>query len=229
MCQEIVQQPSVLLDLLLQLPVVLTTLLAAFAGAWFAFYFQNKREEKKENDRNLATLDFVQISLIQQLNALTILKKDHVSKVEELPEELKWLAIPALPEQDYSQYKIKNESLIFLAEKGYPELIQKILIAEEAFYLVFQIVNTHSDFHVSRLQDKLEEVGWVEGEGPGCAPEELQEKVGHRIVTEKRRMTNDLVKCTESAITLHDDVIGEIYRVGKKIFPDKKIVTLQGG
>ena len=228
MCQnqEVVQEASYLITLLPQIITVIVTLLAAFAGAWFAFLFQNKREDKKENDRNLASLDFVQINLIQQLNSLLILQKDHISKVEEIPKQIKWLAISALPHRDFSQYKINSETLIFFAEKGYPELIQKILITEEAFFETFQILNTHSDLHLNKLQNKLEEAGWVEGEGPGCSPKELEEKVGHRIVTEKLRLTESLIGYTENTIKSHKEIISEIHSAGKKIFPGKKIITL---
>ncbi|MCR4289076.1 MAG: hypothetical protein NUV86_02300 [Candidatus Scalindua sp.] len=38
----------------------MTTLLAVFAGAWFAFLVQNRREKKKETHTNAAALNKVQ-------------------------------------------------------------------------------------------------------------------------------------------------------------------------
>ncbi len=227
MCQEALRQTSSWVNALPHIVSVVATLAAAFGGAWFAFLLQNRKEEKRENNKNARVLNLVQFNLIQQLNSLLILQKNYIDPIDHIPFNWIWFSIPALPIKNYSQYKINNEDLTFLAEKGYSSLIQKILLTEELFYETIQLLNYRSDTHVNTLQPKLKEEGFIEGKDPGYSYEKFEEKIGHTLVLEFKRMTNDLILFTENTIISHEKIIGEIKTVGSKIFPENKIVTIK--
>ena len=203
----------------------LTTLFAAFLGAWFAFLFQNRRENRKEENINVAALNKVQINLIQQLNVLTILHKDFIKPYQN--NAIKWLATPAAPYRDYSYLRIDVGSIIFLAEKGFSPLISEILLTEETFQEAMKILNLRSEVHINRLQPKLEALGFKEGVAFESTQEEFEKNLGDRLTIELKRLTEGVVGLTEDSITLHEDTISKLKSAGETIFPNKKVLSFE--
>jgi hypothetical protein len=203
----------------------LATLVAAFGGAWFAFLLQNKKEKKKEIKENVTALNKVQINLTQQLNALTILNKDFVQPAKKHP--IEWLAIPAIPKRDYSKLQIDAGSLAFLVEKGSASLISEILVVEEKFKEVINVLNLRSDVHVQQLQPKLAKMGFIEGKPFHLPLEEVERELGVQLVGTLNRLTNDLIRSTEDAIQSHENIIQAVKSTGKQIFPTNRIVEFQ--
>ena len=52
----------------------LATLVAAFAGAWFAFYLQEKKEYVKEEKERKSNLNLVLVTLVRQYQSLENIK-----------------------------------------------------------------------------------------------------------------------------------------------------------
>ncbi|MFK5912935.1 MAG: hypothetical protein QM484_01055 [Woeseiaceae bacterium] len=200
-----------------------TTLLAAFLGAGFAFVLQNMKEKRKENNANVFALNKVQINLVQQLNALIIFNKDFIKPNKEHP--INWVAIPAAPHRDYSKLQIDGSSLSFLIENNYSTLISKVLITEEKFHEVMNLINIRSKTHLNRLQPKLEEIGFKEGEPFNLSVEEVENLLGARLVGELKRVTDGLISSTEDAISSHEEMIKELKQAGNIIFPKKRILS----
>lgn len=203
----------------------ITTLLAVFVGAWFAFLLQSKKEKKKERNANLAALNSVQVNLVQQLNALTNLYKDYVIPYKDHP--IIWIAIPAAPHIDYSKLQIDAGSLSFLVENKSSYLISKILNVEEKFQHVINIINLRSKSHVDRLQPELETMGFKEGEPFEKSIEEVEKLLGVRLVAELKRLTNDIISDLEDAIRSHEEIIKEIKTTGMKLFPKKRVLSFE--
>jgi len=200
----------------------LTTLVAAFGGAWFAFLLQNRKEKKREENANTEALNKVQITLTQQLNALTIFNKDFIQPYKNHP--INWVAVPAAPHRGYSKLQIDGGSLAFLVEKDSSILISKILVVEEKFKEVINLINLRSNIHVQQLQPKLAEMGFVEGQPFNFSLEEVESMLGTQLVSGLKRLTASLIAITEDAIKSHEEIIKEIKMTGVKIFPKKRIL-----
>lgn len=203
----------------------MTTLLAVFAGAWFAFLLQNKREKKKETNTNVAALNKVQINLIQQLNMLTNFNKTYVQPYKD--HSITWIAIPANPHIDYSKLQIDSGSLFFLVENNSSNLISNILLVEEKFQMVINLINLRSKVHVDRLQPKLEEIGFKEGENFAKSIKEVEKLLGVRLVSELKKLTKDVISFTEDAIQSHEEIIKEIKTTGTRLFPKKRVLSFE--
>lgn len=203
----------------------LTTLVAAFGGAWFAFLLQNRKEKKREANTNVEALNKVQITLTQQLNALTIFDKDFIRPFKNHP--VNWIAVPAAPHRDYSTLQIDGGSLAFLVGKDSSTLISKILVAEEKFKEVMNVINLRSSIHVQQLQPKLAEMGFIEGQPFNLSLEKVESILGAPLVSGLKRITNDLIAMTEDAIQSHEEIMKEIKATGVKIFPDKRILSFE--
>jgi hypothetical protein len=203
----------------------LTTLVAAFGGAWFAFLLQNRKERKRETNTNAEALNKVQITLTQQLNALTIFNKDFIQPYKNHP--ISWIAVPAAPHRDYSKLQIDGGSLAFLVEKDASTLISKVLVVEEKFKEVMNVINLRSSIHVQQLQPKLAEMGFIEGEPFAFSLEKVESILGTQLVSGLKRLTNSLISITEDAIQSHEEIIKEIKATGIKIFPNKRILSFE--
>ena len=203
----------------------LTTLVAAFGGAWFAFLLQNRKEKKRETNTNVEALNKVQITLTQQLNALTIFNKDFMQPYKDHP--INWIALPAAPHRDYSKLQVDGGSLAFLVEKNSSALISKVLVVEEKFKEVMNVINLRSNIHVDQLQPKLAEMGFIEGKPFDFSLEKVESLLGTQLVSGLKRLTNDLIFVTEDAIQSHEEIIKEIKATGIKLFPNKRILSFE--
>jgi hypothetical protein len=186
---------------------------------------QDKKELRKERDINVLALNKVQVNLTQQLNVLVLINKDFIEPYKNHP--ILWLAVPAAPPRNYSKLQIDAGSLSFLVEKDRPELILEILVVEEKFQEVINLINLRSEAHVRRLQPQLERIGFREGQPFDKSPAELEELLGPRLVLELKRLTAGLISNTEDAIQAHEEIIKEIKRVGAKMFPKKRILSFE--
>ena len=222
MCPFTVQQSTFQWDIVI---TALTTLVAAFGGAWFAFMLQNKKEKKKVINENATALNKVQITFTQELNALTILNKDFIQPYKLNP--VNWVAMPAIPQRDYSKLQIDAGSLAFLVEHGEASIISQALVVEEKFKELMNVVNLRSNFHVQQLQPKLAEIGFVEGEPYDKSVEEVEELLGVQIVSTLKRLTENVISMTADAITSHEEMLTKLNSTGKKIFPKNRIVNFE--
>ena len=203
----------------------LATLVAAFGGAWFAFLLQNRKERKREINTNAEDLNKVQITLTQQLNALTIFNKDFIQPYKDHP--INWIAVPAAPHRDYSKLQIDGGSLAFLVAKDSSDLISKVLVVEEKFKEVMNVINLRSNIHVRQLQPKLAEMGFIEGEPFNFSLQKVESILGTQLVSGLKRLTNSLISITEDAIQSHEEIIKETKATGIKIFPNKRILSFE--
>ena len=222
MCPFAIQQ---LTNYWAEIIAALTTLVAAFGGAWFAFLLQNRKEIKRETNANVEALNKVQITLTQQLNALTIFNKDFIQPYKDHP--VSWIAVPAAPHRDYSKLQIDGGSLAFLVEKGSASLISEVLVVEEKFKEVMNVINLRSNVHVNQLQPKLAEIGFMEGEPFHLPLEEVERLLGVQLVGTLKRLTDDLIRATEDAIQSHEKIIKDIKSIGTKVFPKNRIVSFE--
>lgn len=63
----------------------LATLIAAFAGAWFAFLYQNRQKQSEERKENISAGNRALATLLQQTNTLKIYQKDIIDPCRDDP------------------------------------------------------------------------------------------------------------------------------------------------
>ncbi|MBU4317800.1 MAG: hypothetical protein KKF30_11070 [Proteobacteria bacterium] len=222
MCPFAIQQLTIYWT---EIIAALTTLVASFGGAWFAFSLQNRKEKRREVNTNAEALNKIQITLSQQLNALTIFNKDFIQPHKNHP--VNWIAVPAAPHRDYSKLQIDGGSLAFLVEKDSSTIISKVLVVEEKFKEVMNVINLRSNIHYQQLQPKLAEMGFIEGEPFNLSHKEVEILLGTQLVSALKRLTESLISSTEDAIKSHEEIITEIKTIGKAIFPNKRILSFE--
>ena len=126
----------------------LATLVAAFAGAWFAFYLQEKKEYVKEEKERKSNLNLVLVTLVRQYQSLENIKLE----IDSLKEDaLRYIKLPAITTNQYSDIKIKVEILTFMLDSE-PNLIMEIMLEQERFEMALKAVQLRSERHAKEFQ-----------------------------------------------------------------------------
>lgn len=137
------------------------TLIAAFAGAWFAFTYQNRQKSDDEVRQNISAGNRALVTILQQANSLKLYQVDIIEPHRGSTGRHIQMR-PTLPfQEDSLSFDVK--SLDFLLS---PETVQIMLdlILEEARYReAINAINVRSQHHFGVVQPKLASAGVVEG------------------------------------------------------------------
>src|SRR3990172_9300056 len=80
-----------------------TTLLAAFFGAWFAYRFQNRVKERDIRSANISAANRAMFDVFQLLNSIRLFQKDMIDPCRGR-QDICFCMLPVLPE-DYSDFR----------------------------------------------------------------------------------------------------------------------------
>lgn len=139
----------------------LSTLTAAFAGAWFAFIYQNRQKASEEIRQNISAGNRALVVLFQQVNALKLYQLDMIELHRNSPARHIQIR-PTLPFQEESLvFDIK--SLDFLLMPDSAQIVLDLILEEARYRETIKAINARSEHHFSVVQPKLERAGIVEG------------------------------------------------------------------
>ena len=119
----------------------LATLVAAFSGAWFAFYLNTKNRVEREQQKKILTLNAAIFTLMRQRNAAENMWnsfRNHPTN-ESLAFEM-----PALKVNEYERIKQDLNSLAFLSAGKGVNVLLELTVEEERFeQMMFAIRQRH--------------------------------------------------------------------------------------
>jgi len=119
----------------------LATLVAAFSGAWFAFYLNNKNKTEREKRKRMLALNLAIFTLMRQRNAAeNMWNSFHAHPTDSsLAFEM-----PALKVNDYERIKQDLSSLAFLSAGKGVNVLLELTVEEERFeQMMFAIRQKH--------------------------------------------------------------------------------------
>jgi len=137
------------------------TLVAAFAGAWFAFLYQNRQKQSEERKQNISAGNRALVTLLQQANTLKLYQKDIIDPIRKDP--VRYISMqPTLQyREDGLTYDLA--ALDFLLVK-YTQVAFDLLLEEERYRETLKAINARSRFHLDVVQPSLALRGIVEGD-----------------------------------------------------------------
>jgi hypothetical protein len=197
----------------------LTTLVAAYTGAWFAFIFQRNYEKRKIDNENINFLNMTFIRLFHQYNDLLNIKKEFISPIENDP--IKWLNIPALSTRTL-MIDPDISDLSFLIELRKSDLISDILLATEKYKECIKSVNIRSDIHLNRLQPIIEKIG---SQDFVMDKNLLENALGQKLQGELQNITEQIFILLADTIKYYELLLTKTNNYGKEIFPKKIILN----
>lgn len=140
---------------------VVSTLVAAFAGAWFAFIYQNRQKAKEERRKQVSAGNRALATLLMQANTLTLYQRDMIDPHRDNP-GCHFAIMPTLPYREEAlTYDIA--ALDFLLHPKYAEVAFSLLLEEQRYREALKAINERSRFHREVVQPALERNGIMEG------------------------------------------------------------------
>lgn len=137
------------------------TLIAAFAGAWFAFIYQNQQKVAEELRQNISAGNRALVTLFQQANSLKLYQIDIIEPHRNSPGRHIQIR-PTLPfHEDSLKFEIK--SLDFLLSPKSAQVVLDLILEEARYSEAIKTINARSEHHFSIIQPKLESAGLFEG------------------------------------------------------------------
>lgn len=167
----------------------MATLIAAFAGAWFAFIYQNRQKESEECRQNIAAGNRALVTLFQQTNSLKRYQLDMIEPHRSNPGRHIQIQ-PTLPYQEDSlTFDIK--SLDFLLTPKSVQVVLDLILEEARYKEAIKAINARSEHHFSVVQPKLASAGIIEGRD--YSDQDLRNALGELDYLHLKRLTDAIV------------------------------------
>jgi hypothetical protein len=200
----------------------LTTLVAAFLGAYFAFRFQNNREEEKKHQNNVEAANRALFNLSRIINELEVIKKQVIDPVRDRPD--RYLAMQPFLIPNYDDMKFNIDSLTFLLESKSPNILGEILVEETNFHQVINSLNNRSELHRYQVQPILEAAGVRVG-GQYLAAD-IERALGQRIFIQIQNATDNLIEHVDETLVSSQKIMDKLVSNLKRIYPKSEFLIL---
>lgn len=203
------------------LPAI-ATLFAAFLGAWYAFKLQNQREEEKKGKENIVAGNRALFLLARFANELKRIQQQHIDPVREDPKKFILMQPLILPK--YDDLKFDFESLSFILETDFLQILGNLVAEELRFHQVIQAINYRSDLHLTQAQPRLER---AEAKGDILySVDQIRSALGELLYVQLEKTTEEIIKYVEQTLVSTERLSKKFSEILKKLFPGSKILSL---
>ncbi|MCG8051744.1 MAG: hypothetical protein JAZ15_11090 [Candidatus Thiodiazotropha endolucinida] len=203
----------------------LTTLIAAFAGAWTAYSLQHQKDLRSEEKQNIVHANEVISAILDNLNLIDLYRRKVVDPFRLHP--YRYLAILPTTFELKPNLEIDTTGLNFIWQKGNSQLPSKIIKAKFVFNVTLDLIKSRSDFHRNVIQVKFEEANFVQG--GNIQLETVKVILGERDFQELIDLTNNMIISLDSAMQLLFEVASELHDEVKKIYPNEYVLVINKG
>lgn len=200
----------------------LTTLFAAFAGAWYAFSLHAKKSEQDEAKINVKSANCAIFELVRWYNKLLAFKKQFLNEHIDNPCRQFYI----LPVAGMSQKRpmIDYDSLAFLVHSGNPNLLGTLSLAEQEVESTLDVISQRSQFHVEIFQPKVEEL--QKQIGSVLHPENIEEALGPKNSQVLSVLKDFVIQGVEDSIATLVEQIDELRKNVISLYPEHNVVKL---
>ena len=153
----------------------MVVLVAAFSGAWFAFWLQSRNAQREVERVNLAAGNRVILLILSQANTLKQFQKEIIDPYRSSP--VRALSMRPVPHFDEPGCLFDMVSLEFLIPEGRHDVLPDLIILEQKIKFAIKKINERSEFHRYKIQPRLSEAGFRHGENVELRVEDIVKAV----------------------------------------------------
>src|SRR5690606_743897 len=199
------------------------TLVAAFAGAFFAYKFNADREKQRKDEVDLASANRAIITLVRVYNYRAGFNKQFLKPYSGNP--VAYVAIqPSLGNSD-PNWKLDYDSISFLISEKKSEILTELTEFEELFTIFTETVKARNHIHLNIVQPAMEAAGIVNGSS--VALDDIDRILGDRISTIMKGLTCELIDITQRGEEQSDNLIQKLQEIIVGIFPGKNVIRME--
>lgn len=211
-----------LIELILNTGVAaVATLVAAFAGAWWAFRLADNHAKRKTVEDQVAAANRALFVLIRQFNSLANLKQKLLDPVRnDLDRHLKMRASFPL---DYSHWRVHFDSLSYLLETECRNVLFDLMVVEERFHAAIQTLNERSALHLHVVQPRFDAAGIMSDRDYPLT--DLEHVLGPRITALIRQGTDETFSHIDNTCESMAKIGELLPTMLKTIFPNNRFIS----
>ena len=121
----------------------ITTLVAAFAGAWAAFLFESRKRKKEEREKQRSAANQALVTLVNMWNIMFEYHENIIRPI--LGRDDAWLNMAATPPAHYGLCEFDAKSLSFLIDIGEPQVFMELTLEEQRFWGTVRVIEERND------------------------------------------------------------------------------------
>ena len=197
----------------------MTEFIAAVAGVFFGavvtFFIERYKEKKKRQDEQHGAIVRTQLALIDQLNTVSNIRRQHLNALRNDPQRAAMLISFHMTE---NCLRVSYDSIAFLLMTKDPNLVMAILSAEHTFRSAVDALKLRNDAY-----EKLHKNAEIEAmDAAGKCRLIVKDPRDIKLLTDT---TNSLYWAVDNACERCETQIAELFKAGKKLFPNKNFLT----
>ena len=201
----------------------ITTLLAAFIGAYFAFELQRRKDKKDRQDRDIAAANIAIFTLAMQANKLHNLKTKHVDPHKNNP--MAFIEMEPVTGLDLEPLSIDTNSLSFLLQTPDPNLLGEIAVANADYLAAIDAFKQRARLHIEELQPKAEQAGIELGKKYTTG--DLKQRIGERLWVSLELATTQCRQHVDSAIQVVEVAGAKLKKATIAAFPETELKVIE--
>lgn len=196
------------------LPAV-ATLVAAYAGGWYAFTLNQDAIKKDLRLKQISIGAKAMFVLWRQINAIAQVQEDVINKFRNYAPAP--LAMPPIEHHFDDSVRLDIDGLMFLLDYKKPEVLGNLCLAESRYIQAIDSIRKRSLLHVNEVQPR------IEGKKPldrNLSPEELRDIIGIRLFHQLVGQTKEVIDTTDDAVASLEAVAIDLHATLYSAFPE---------
>jgi len=201
----------------------LTTLLAAYLGAKFAFQLQVKKQEQNKTDADVKNGNKTIFELIRTYNKFIAIRNQFINPQRQDP--LRHYLIQPISGVDAHITDIDFDSLTFLIKTNNPDILNKLSSFQQEANSTVEAINQRSAIHFNVIQPAVERA--EKAHGQELKEKQIDEAVGKRYSRTIKISTNTMIECVDTVILLSEEYIKELNELLKNKYKGHSIIKME--
>ena len=201
----------------------LATLVAAFAGAFFAYKFNADREKQRKNEIDLASSNRAIFTLLRIYNYMAGFNKQFLKPYASNPAA--YIEIQPSLGNSYPNLKLDYDSISFLISAKKSEILTELTELEELFTIFTETLKARNHIHLNIVQPAMESAGIVNGSSGSL--DDIDRIIGNRTSTIMKSVTSELIDITQRGEEQSENLIQKLHEIMIEIFPGKNVFRIE--
>ena len=198
------------------------TLVAAFACAWAAFQFENRRRKHETIERHLSAVNRALYTVFNLWNILFQFQKEVVDPVRGKPDV--WLNMPATLPSSYGLTSFQADELAFLLQTPHANTYSELLLEEQRFWIAIHQIEMRSSIVLNQVFPRFA-VARVPV-GAALTEPQIEGIIGIDVVHKLKQFTVGIIENVDEDVkslrAIHDALRNAI----TSVYPNKKVIRI---
>lgn len=201
----------------------ITTLVAAFAGAWAAFLFESRKRKSEELERYRNSANQALATLSNMWNIMFQYHRTVVHPILGCVDA--WLNMAATPLVHYGLSEFDSKSLSFLIDVGEPQVFMEITLEEQRFWGTIHLIEERNAVLLNAVYPAMSSAKLA----VNSQLEELHliSIIGIDATQRLRNLTPAIAEQVKSNCASHVTAFQALRQTMKKLYPDMKFLSAE--